>query len=287
MAPKTLFVVPGTWELTPGITYNTPVGMLKGVTDRINRNIFDVVFVNYPARFGPIAGNGEPPLSQLGSPSYADSVAMGVEEVVRLIKALPAGRKYGIIGYSQGGAIAAQVGRELLTDPTLATRKADCYWLHTFGAPHRPIGKTFHNGNNWLQWGGISGDPIGGFQAPGLPSTLDWFDYCLPKDMFGDANPESYCTAGYQAVADMSLTDPIGWAQSVMAALNNGEIGEAANDLATNPILFAQKAANTAWCVDQHIQSNAHTRYGIDNIIPGWTAIAHSANHLNYWGARR
>lgn len=287
MANKTLFAIPGTWEIGVGNFPDTPIGMMKGVTDLINRTTFDVQHVNYPASFGPIAGNGQPPLSQLGNPSYADSVQMGVDEVIRLIQLMPAGRKFGIIGYSQGGAIAAQVGERLMNDPALAGRKDDCYWLHTFGGPHRPIGRTFHNGNNWLLWGGIAGDPIGGFGAPGLPAGLDWFDYCLPKDMFGDANPESYCTAGYQAVNDMSLSDPLGWAQSLLTSAINGEIAEAAQDAATDPVLFAQKIANTAWCVNEHINSNAHTRYGIDHIVPGWTAIRHSANHLNYWGVRR
>lgn len=284
MAKTTIYAVPGTWEIGPGHYPATPIGMLKGVTDLLNRNTFDVQHVNYPARFGPIANNGEPPLSQLGSPSYDESVAMGVDEVIRLILAKPG--KFGVIGYSQGGAIAAKVGQEVING-RLAHRQADALWIHTFGGPHRPIGRTFHNGNAWLKWGGIAGEPIGGFAAPGLPPGLDWFDYCLPKDVFGDANPESYCVAGYEAVKDMSLADPLGWAQSLLTAVINGEIAEAATDLVTNPILFAQKVANTTWCVDQHIQSGAHGRYGIDPIISGWTAIRHSANHLNYWGTRR
>lgn len=285
MAPKTLFFIPGTWEIQAGNTHNTPIGMLKGISNLINTANFDIVYVNYPASFGPIANNGQPPLSQLGSPSYADSVAMGVTELTSLINALPAGRKFGIVGYSQGAAVAAQTAQKLITD--VNPKRNDCYWVHTVGGPHRPIGKTFHNGNNWLLWGGISGQPIGGFQAAGLPSGMDWFDYCLPKDMFGDADPDSYLTAGYEAVQDMSLTDPIGWAASVLTALNNGEIAEAVNDLNTDPVTFARKAQHTAWCVNEHLNSNAHTNYGITNIIPNWTALKHSANHLNYWGPRR
>jgi hypothetical protein len=29
-----------------------------------------------------------------------------------------------------------------------------------------------------------------------------------------------------------------------------------------------------------------HDKYGIREIIPGWTALRHSANHLNFWGPR-
>ena len=30
----------------------------------------------------------------------------------------------------------------------------------------------------------------------------------------------------------------------------------------------------------------AHDKYGVWDIIPGWTALRHSANHLNFWGPR-
>ncbi|QBZ73178.1 endolysin [Gordonia phage EricDab] len=284
MAKKTIYAVPGTWEIGPGHYPSTPIGMMKGVTDLLNRSIFDVQHVNYPARFGPIAGNGEPPLSQLGNPSYEDSVQMGVDEVVRLILEKPG--KFGVIGYSQGGAIAAKVGREVIHG-RLQHRRNDCLWIHTFGGPHRRQGHTFHEGNTWLKWGGIvKSDPVGGFGVPGI-DPIDWFDYALPKDMFADANPDSYLEAGYQAVADMSLSDPLGWATSLLTAVTTGQIAEAANDLVTDPLGFARKASNTEWCVRNHIESNAHQRYGVDQIKPGWTALRHSANHLNYWGARR
>ncbi|MFW0790108.1 PE-PPE domain-containing protein [Gordonia sp. CPCC 205333] len=286
MAPKTIFAVPGTWEIGPGNYPNTPIGMMKKLTDLLNRSVFDVQHVNYPARFGPIAANGEPPLSQLGSPSYAQSVQMGVDEVIRLIKLMPAGRKFGVVGYSQGGAVASRVGEALLTDPTLAGRKNDCFWIHTFASPHRAQGRTFHQGNT-LAGRGISGQPIGGFGAPGLPATLDWFDYCLPDDMYGNAIEDSYLVAGYEVVKDMSLIDPVAWAAAVGTAITNGEVAEAMTDLNTDPLTFARKVYNTVDALNRFTSSGVHGRYAIDQIIPGKTAIAHSANHLNYWGPRR
>ncbi len=282
MASKTIFAVPGTWEIGPGNYPATPVGMIKGVTDRLNRNTFDVQHVNYPARFGPIANNGEPPLSQLGSPSYDESVQMGVDEVVRLVLAMPAGRKFGVIGYSQGGAIAARVGREVIHG-RLQARRNDCLWIHTFGAPHRRPGSTFHQGNV-LPWGGIvKSDPIGGFTAPGI-TPIDWFDYALPNDLYANANPDSYLEAGYEAVKDMSLTDPLGWGGSIVQSVIDGALAEVVADF-TDPQALARKTANTVEAVQRF--GDSHTRYGIDQIKPGWTAITHSANHLNYWGTRR
>lgn len=75
--PDTLFCVPGTWEAVAaadddpgGITPDPEIGMLRGVTDLLNRNVFDVVYVNYPASFGPIPGGGEDLLEPLGDHKY-------------------------------------------------------------------------------------------------------------------------------------------------------------------------------------------------------------------------
>lgn len=280
MANKTIYAIPGTWEIGPGNYPDSPIGMLKGVTDLLNRSIFDVQHVNYPARFGPIANNGEPPLSQLGSPSYADSVQMGVDEVVRLIESKPG--KFGVIGYSQGGAVASQVGREVMSG-RLAHRKSDCLWLHTFASPHRRAGHTFHLGNPLAYGGIIASDPIGGFGYPGT-SPIDWFDYGLPDDIYVNANPDSYLEAGYEAVREMSLADPLGWGQAVLESITTGELGEMFADI-TDPVTFARKVANTAVAVARF--GDSHVRYGIDEVVPGQTALEHSANHLNFWGARR
>ena len=77
MAKHKLFCVPGTWEAVAaangdpgGITPGAEIGMLRGVTDFLNRNVFDIVYVNYPASFGPIPGGGEDLLDALGDPSY-------------------------------------------------------------------------------------------------------------------------------------------------------------------------------------------------------------------------
>ncbi|MGB3604243.1 MAG: PE-PPE domain-containing protein [Gordonia sp. (in: high G+C Gram-positive bacteria)] len=279
MARHTAYIVPGTWEIGPGNFPNTPIGMLKGVSDRLDRNIWDVQHVNYPASFGPIANNGQPPLSQLGSPSYEQSVQMGVDEVVRLIKSKPG--SFAVLGYSQGGAVASRVGQEILTG-RLSDRINDCKWLHTFASPHRDQRSSVELN---LTGHGISGEPIGGFRINGVPDDMDWFDYGLPNDVYVNAPINSYCVGGYELVKDMSLTDPIGWATAIGLALTNGEIAEAANDLATNPLVFTAKVATTIDAANRF--GTSHTDYGIKKVFAGKTAIEHSAFHLNYWGKRR
>ncbi|MEC4838799.1 PE-PPE domain-containing protein [Mycobacteroides chelonae] len=279
MAKHTAYIVPGTWEIGPGHYPSTPIGMLKGVSDRLDRDIWAVQHVNYPARFGPIAQNGEPPLSQLGSPSYEDSVNMGVDEVIRLINLKPG--TFAVLGYSQGGAVAARIGRELLSG-RLQHRKNDCLWLHTFASPHRAQGSSVETN---LPYIGITGEQIGGFRRNGVPERMDWFDYGLPQDVYVNANPRSYLQVGYELVKDMSLVDPVGWGGSVLTAATSGAIAQAANDLVTNPALFAEKVYNTGVAVSQF--GDSHTRYGIDRVFAGKTAVEHSAFHLNWWGSRR
>lgn len=280
MAKHTAYIVPGTWEIGPGNFPNTPIGMLKGVSDRLDRNIWAVQHVNYPASFGPIAQNGQPPLSQLGSPSYEQSVQMGVDEVVRLINAKPG--TFAVLGYSQGGAVASRVGQEILNG-RLKHRIKDCLWLHTFASPHRDSRSSVEL--NLTSGQGISGQPIGGFRINGVPDSMDWFDYGLPNDVYVNAPKNSYCTAGYELVKDMSLIDPLAWLGAIGTALTNGEIAEATTDLATNPLLFAAKSFQTGVAVANF--GDSHVRYGRDKVFNGKTAVEHSAFHLNYWGARR
>lgn len=83
----------------------------------------------------------------------------------------------------------------------------------------------------------------------------------------------------------MSLADPIGWGGSLLVSATSGAIAEAANDLATNPVLFAEKIGNTGIAIQQF--GDSHQRYGIDRVFAGKTAVEHSAFHLNWWGARR
>ena len=175
MARHKLFCVPGTWEAVAaangdpgGITPGAEIGMLKGITDFLNRNVFDIVYVNYPASFGPIPGGGEDLLEALGNPSYLKSRDMGVAEVKRLI-GLHQG-SFGLLGYSQGGAVVA--------------------------------------------YEGISGDNIVN------TGTIDWFDYCLPGDIYGNADIRgTYLKQGYDLVTPLSLVDPFTMIAQIAANL--------------------------------------------------------------------
>ena len=278
MAKHKLFCVPGTWEAVAaadgdpgGITPGAEIGMLRGITDLLNRNVFDIVYVNYPASFGPIPGGGEDLLAALGNPSYLKSRDMGVAEVKRLIGEHRG--SFGLLGYSQGGAVVSLVGRELVSG-SLTARQRDCRWLHAVASPHRGRGRTFHLGNR-LAYEGISGDNIVN------SGTIDWFDYCLPGDIYGNADIRgTYLKQGYDLVTPLSLMDPFEMiaqiAANLVGWLESGELGP----------LSIFRAVKTGFDLGIFLRDFPHDKYGVWDIIPGWTALRHSANHLNFWGPR-
>jgi hypothetical protein len=284
MAKHTLFAIPGTWEAVAaangnpaGIAPGTPIGVLTGITDQLSTMVFDVRYVNYPASFGPVPGGGESLLAALGHPSYVRSRDMGIVEVIRLISEHEG--TFGLLGFSQGAAIASLVGRELVSG-LLQHRQADCRWVHTIASPHRGQGHTFFNGNQ-LSGQGISGDNITSF------GTIDWSDFCLPGDIYGDADlPHTYLQAGYELAIQLSLSDPIAMIEGMAESLVYGAFGRAIVQLEENPLLATAKTALTAAEIAAFLLSSPHARYGTSDIIPGYTVLNWSANYLNFWGAR-
>jgi len=161
---------------------------------------------------------------------------MGVAEVKRLIGEHQG--SFGLLGYSQGAAVVSLVGRDIVSG-SLTSRQHECRWVHAIASSHRGRGRTFHLGNQ-LAYEGISGDNITN------TGTIDWFDYCLPGDIYGNADIRgTYLKQGYALVTPLSLVDPF-----------------------------------------MFLRDFPHDKYGVWDIIPGWTALRHSANHLNFWGPR-
>jgi hypothetical protein len=51
------------------------------------------------------------------------------------------------------------------------------------------------------------------------------------------------------------------------------------------PISFF-RLVKTGFDLGVFLRGFPHDRYGAPQSIPGWTALQHSANHLNFWGPR-
>jgi hypothetical protein len=140
--------------------------------------------------------------------------------------------------------------------------------------PHRGRGRgrTFHLGNQ-LAYEGISGDNIVNSGA------IDWFDYCLPGDVYGNADIHgTYLKQGYDLVTPLSLMDPFTMSAQIAANvagwLWSGELGP----------LSIFRAVKTGFDLGIFLRDCPHDKYGVWEIIPGRTALRHSTNHLNLWG---
>lgn len=65
-------------------------------------------------------------------------------------------------------------------------------------------------------------------------------------------------------------------AANLVRWLESGELGP----------LSIFRAVKTGFDLGAFLRDNPHDKYGVADIIPGLTALRHSANHLNFWGPR-
>ena len=129
--------------------------------------------------------------------------------------------------------------------------------------------------------------PEKGFPGTTSPNTgsIDWFDYCQPGDIYGDANLRgTYLRLGYELGIELTLSDPIAMIAGIAESLIRGELRRAIIELGEAPAVAIAKTATTAGSLALFLWDNPHVQYG--DIIPGRTVLAHSANHLNFWGGR-
>lgn len=106
--PVKVVAVPGTWETNPGADPNTAVGMLRGVTDRLQQRFGDRISSYYVPYQATAFNEGV---------TYADSEKSGVDAtrkaMTEIARSCP-GTKFVGVGYSQGadvnGDVAAAIG---------------------------------------------------------------------------------------------------------------------------------------------------------------------------------
>ncbi|GAA1089842.1 PE-PPE domain-containing protein [Tsukamurella strandjordii] len=279
--------VPGTWE--GDIAWNSgvipgprkAVGLLKLVTDNLNRATWDVIYCNYPGSFGPVAGGGTPPFDAITRPSYAESVQIGVNDVIGIINNNP-GRKFALLGYSQGGEVISRVAERILRGD-MQHRKNDILFGHTFGNPCRGYQRTFDKG---------AIQPGSGISKFNLHDTgpIDWFDYVNPGDMYSSVmHPDSYIDEVYEPATHLGI-NPTEIAQFIVTGLNDQSIVQKIiRDGISDPLGTAVRlaASVTQAAIFFGQGTGPHISYHTAPIIGNLTAIQHSTNHLNYWGARR
>ncbi|MGW2314592.1 cutinase family protein [Actinomadura luteofluorescens] len=106
--PIKLIVVPGTWETTSAADPNTPVGMLRGVTEPLERRFGDRISSYWVGYNATAFDQGK---------TYNDSKQTGIDAARKAMTEISRdcpGTRFVGIGYSQGadvaGDIAAQIG---------------------------------------------------------------------------------------------------------------------------------------------------------------------------------
>ena len=190
-----------------GVSFDTAVG--RGV----NQAKFNWVPISYPAAgLGTVSYNVSQATSlennwNPDNLSIADSVEIGVAELVRQIKNTPG--TFAMVGMSQGAIVISQVLRSLLTGGSLAARNKDCIGAVALGNPCRKPGipyKGMTDPGEGGMFAYVTGAPnLVGLNNVALPAW--WLDLAVPGDFFacapvtGAAN--AICTALASAIGQV------------------------------------------------------------------------------------
>lgn len=268
----TIFLIPGTGDVYPGMDPDTPIGVLALYHGRLDPDVFDLRFVDYPASFGSIPVGVDAQLF-LGAPTYIESRDQGVAEVKRLIEETPG--TFGLIGFSQGGAVADLVVRDLV-EGDLQHRQKDCIWAHVFASPHRAKGRSFHLDNpRRLPHGGIAGDPVVS------TGSIDYFAYANPSDAFTHCDQEwTYGREIYEIVKHWKASDPREMFREF------ADLHRSLTFLSNLNLRHFGRVINTVRALRKLLTSGAHIEYfdHRSRAFGGTSAFEHSVRHLNHWG---
>ncbi len=298
-----IIAVPGTNEYRENeVPLGTPCGLLKRITDlvtgeqvgpipEISGSKISLVFLPYSGSFGPVGG--EPT-----NLSYHDSVDQGRDLLLtELDKAVHPSSTYDniiILGYSQGAEVVYEgLNRAMAVNhPALNLIKA----VHQFGNPTRAKGSSYPLSSQTEPGQGISGKSFLGFGHPlaGLSSAFigirqGWREYVIPGDIYASSDVEkSYVDEVYHSACEFAFASPQDMVDLCMSLISEGGIAQAwVNDaIKRDGLLILPRIAQTALTFGTFFYGEVdgtfkHTRYHIDPIFNGLTAVESSARAIN------
>jgi hypothetical protein len=119
--------------------------------------------------------------------SGQSSISTGIKFIVNDILAKPAGTKFAVGGYSQGGAVTHGLIRETRAGGRLASRAADLVAAVTFGSPTRELNHTYPGSSGYSGALDVANSTTGGhgvFPASmRITSTPSWcWDFTMPLE---------------------------------------------------------------------------------------------------------
>lgn len=254
------------------------------------------------------------------SPSYVESVQMGVDWAVNWLLAHPY-RTFLIGGYSQGGECAARIKGELLPGGRLESVAQNYIAGYVFGNPSRQEDRTF------FECPARKGEGIAEFRLSG--TTDEWAEYLDPGDMYAavPANLTGEIMRDvYTMVTDMQLHDGFiefarDFAYNCVELLGNldgdayneaqgeaekqGVSFEGATRLSGDRMnaLVARVQARDGFLSVKGISAaiaaavraitfyaqgtRPHIEYHIREVFPGQTYLAHAIGHVHYFAGTR
>lgn len=202
--------------------------------------------VNYAASFGPV-----PPGSPQ-SPSYRQSVQMGVTQTVHDIKTIPG--DFVLVSYSQGSEVAGRVCQELI-DGELSDRLEDCKANLAFGDPTRQKhDETRGTGKGW----GISGIEI-------PKSSIRRISYATKGDIYcttPDGETGQNMRAVYAALTELQIHNPTALVGDMVKALSGDDkLLDQLMEITTTPITSSIGLFDALIRLGEFASTGAHFRY--------------------------
>lgn len=242
-----------TFAVIPG--YGGSDGIWTGAgsdpfTSMLNPDMFDAVFVPYPASILNMGG----------------SLVFGANKVISLINALPAGAPFMLGGTSQGAAAMSHVYNEIRYG-SLTSRASSFLGFVGFGNPRRQQDYRGSVGGTWSGCWDIPGSSTGGHGAFAATGGVARLSSCEPEKWIEFVNEDDI----FSAVGDSTLG--ANWCSAVdfFTGLDFSEIGPyilSAGDLwGAFQSAMAMGGVVNEWddLLGNHVEigGNGHTRYAM------------------------
>jgi hypothetical protein len=261
---KYAILVAGTSEVNVN-SGTMPVGMLKGVVDKLDKSKWTAYSVPYISQYA-------------GDYSYLESLRDGIAKTKRAIDQLPAGASFVLLGYSQGATIAGDVARDI--------------GLGLYDLKGKAFLGVYLISDPRQNSGDLVGPAVPGYGITGergsLGSTHDRiYEFCAPGDLICSTDRSSnliHLVVPY--TTKFALRDPAAWVRGMIDYIRDpkNDLRKMYPDLfqgVTGWLRFKNRLNVTIKSVKYYLDSKVHLRYGTYQVAPGVTTLEWIAAHMN------
>jgi len=171
------------------------------------------------------------------------SIKAGVKFIVNDILTKPAGTKFAVGGYSQGGAVAHLLIKETRAGGLLESRANDLVAAVTFGAPTRELNHTYPGSSGYSGAFDVDGSTTGGHgMYPAelrMTNTPSWcWDFTMPMEIASGVGDSALGQSITNATgASLYAFGPIGQIAGLLAATFFGALTNTITSPAANHVI--------------------------------------------------